>query len=247
MAISLRDHKMLWGRAGALCSICRIPLATIDEIGRGSLIGEEAHIVARSVDGPRGESALTLEQRDSYSNLVLLCPTHHAIIDDRPRGPIEYPVDRLRDIKATHEAWAALLTSFYRAQQLADEQWAAIIDSLDHLMAWDTWTTNMSFLFSFVQAMRETVFERLRESSMFILSRVWPPGHEYLRQTIEVMRRVLDDLLDVFELHLELPPQEEGVMRVSKFYKIPYWSEKDYRRLDARMGISYWADRGPCL
>lgn len=88
MSIPLRDHKMLWGRAGARCSFCRTLLASISDIGLASVIGEEAHIVARSVNGPRGESSLSAEQRNAYSNLILLCPTHHAVIasSTRPAG-----------------------------------------------------------------------------------------------------------------------------------------------------------------
>ena len=140
MSISLRDHKMLWGRAGARCAICRTPLATISEIGLASVIGEEAHIVARKQDGPRGNSPLSAEQRDSYSNLILLCPTHHATIDDIPNGPQEYTVERLHRIKAEHEAWVMAQDAFNAGLQLADEQWAALVDALDNRMAWDTWT-----------------------------------------------------------------------------------------------------------
>jgi hypothetical protein len=127
MSITLRDHKMLWGRAGARCSLCRIPLATISEIGHASVIGEEAHIVARNINGPRGESPLNTEQRDAYANLILACPTHHSVIDDLPNGPNEYPVERLHEIKASHEQWVMSLDSFNANVQLADEQWAALI------------------------------------------------------------------------------------------------------------------------
>jgi hypothetical protein len=71
MSIPLRDHKMLWGRAGARCSVCRMLLARTSEPGVASVIGEEGHIVARKEDGPRGKSPLSAKQRDSYSNLIL--------------------------------------------------------------------------------------------------------------------------------------------------------------------------------
>jgi len=42
--------------------------------------------------------------RDSYDNLILLCPTHHVEID---KDFTAWPVERLRVIKAHHEAWVS--------------------------------------------------------------------------------------------------------------------------------------------
>ena len=229
MSITLRDHKMLWGRAGGRCAICRIPLANISQIGLASVIGEEAHIVARQENGPRGESPLTADQRDSYSNLILLCPTHHAAIDDIPNGPQEYTVERLQQTKAEHEAWAMSQDSFNADTQLADEQWAALIDALDKRMSWDTWTADISLLFSHDQILPEAVYQRLIETRRWILGRVWPSGRTYLRATIETMRLVLADLLDIFDQHVVDYREFEDVGRTlhtETFYKLRYWDEK---------------------
>lgn len=55
MTISDRDRKLLWARAHARCSSCKLKL-TIDATATDSysIVGEEAHIVARSESGPRG-------------------------------------------------------------------------------------------------------------------------------------------------------------------------------------------------
>lgn|ERR1017187_1727300 len=231
MSITLRDHKMLWGRAGARCSICRTSLTSVNELGQGSVIGIEAHIVARSPDGPRGNSPLETNERNSYSNLILLCPTHHDTIDDLPRGPIEYPVDLLHMLKHDHEQWVISLDSFNRAQQLAEEQWAAIIDNLDERMDWDSWTDNISPIFSADQLLKTEVYERLEGAQHWILARVWPNGNNYLRDTIETMGNVIEDLLLTFGEHKEEMPGYEGTLWTEKFYKIKYWSEGDYSRL----------------
>jgi hypothetical protein len=101
MAIKEKDLKLLWGRSGNRCSICRIELS-FDAQHATFPVGEQAHIVGREKNGPRGQSPLTPEERDSYSNLLLLCPTHHAIID---KAEEEYTVERLHEIKADHELW----------------------------------------------------------------------------------------------------------------------------------------------
>lgn len=99
----LKDVKLLWGRSGNRCAFpgCKIELTS-----SGSLqaIGEIAHIIAKSKDGPRGDEELIIEQRDDYKNLILLCPTHHKIIDTEID---KYSVSELKKIKKTHENWVS--------------------------------------------------------------------------------------------------------------------------------------------
>ncbi|MFP5269620.1 HNH endonuclease [Coleofasciculus sp.] len=99
--MKMKDVKLLWGRSGNRCAFpgCKIEL-TPD--GSKSTLGEMAHIVADSPDGPRGESDLTPEERDEYSNLILLCPTHHTLID---KNPEEWTVEKLKLMKLEHEQW----------------------------------------------------------------------------------------------------------------------------------------------
>ncbi|ADE17028.1 hypothetical protein Nhal_4020 (plasmid) [Nitrosococcus halophilus Nc 4] len=96
-----RDIKILWGRSGNRCAICKLEL-TPD--GTRETLGEMAHIVARSPDGPRGGESLPLEERDRYDNLILLCPTHHVEVD---KAPDSWPTTRLRMTKQNHEAWVS--------------------------------------------------------------------------------------------------------------------------------------------
>lgn len=100
MPISRRDAQKLWGLAGACCSFdgCQKELAWSDKDG---LVGEMAHIVAASEDGPRGKSPLTAKERDSYANRILLCPDHHTLID---KDEVEWTVEKLHAMKEAHEA-----------------------------------------------------------------------------------------------------------------------------------------------
>jgi hypothetical protein len=94
-----KDIKILWGRSGNRCAICKLEL-TAD--GAIETLGEMAHIVGQSQNGPRGNHELT--DRDTYDNLILLCPTHHVEID---KNHAAWPIKRLRTIKADHEAWVS--------------------------------------------------------------------------------------------------------------------------------------------
>ena len=54
--------------------------------------------------------------------------------------------------------------AFNAGLQLADEQWAALVDALDNRMAWDTWTKDISRLFSHEQLLSEKVRTPYRNS-----------------------------------------------------------------------------------
>jgi len=70
------------------------------DASEASVVGEEAHIIARSPGGPR-YIPLAADQVDHISNLVLLCRIHHKQVDDQVQ---DFPVDALRFIKSQHES-----------------------------------------------------------------------------------------------------------------------------------------------
>ena len=65
----IKDIKLLWGRSGNRCAICKIELSPDGSV---ETIGEIAHIVSQTKTGPRGNDPLPLQKRDDYSNLMLL-------------------------------------------------------------------------------------------------------------------------------------------------------------------------------
>lgn len=101
MPTKISDVKKLWGASGGRCSICKKELSTVDNT---EVLGEMAHIIARSVDGPRGNSKLTLKERDFYENLILVCPNDHKSIDTNTK---EWSIEKLRTAKAEHELWVS--------------------------------------------------------------------------------------------------------------------------------------------
>ncbi|MEU4948063.1 HNH endonuclease [Streptomyces lavendulae] len=110
MAITEKSTKILWGRSGGLCTICRVKLVISNEVAADdhSVIGEMAHIVAQSPDGPRGHAEFSGD-RDHHSNLILLCRVHHKVVDDQVNG---WTVQRLQEQKASHEKWVTETLSF---------------------------------------------------------------------------------------------------------------------------------------
>jgi len=69
-----------------------------------TLTGEVCHIKGVRPGSARYEPGQTDVERHAYANLVLMCPTHHTVIDDDDEA---YTVERLCKIKATHEAQSA--------------------------------------------------------------------------------------------------------------------------------------------
>lgn len=105
-----RDLRILYQRSGNRCAFpgCFKELVYSGN-GHDShvVLSEVAHIVGQSLDGPRGAYPLDLHERDCYDNLILLCEEHHHIVDTQVKT---YTVERLRQIKADHEALIASAT-----------------------------------------------------------------------------------------------------------------------------------------
>lgn len=101
--MKISDVKTLWGRAANRCSFpeCRIELTTK---GDATLLGEMAHIIAETSNGPRGNTSISKDQLDEYPNRILLCPTHHTEID---KNPGKWTVEKLKKIKQEHERWVS--------------------------------------------------------------------------------------------------------------------------------------------
>jgi HNH endonuclease len=101
MSIKQKDIKLLWGRAANRCAICRVELIQDKNAASSSYtIGEQAHIVGEKDEAARGKSIMPLEERNSYHNLILLCPNHHTEIDNNEE---DWPIEKLHQIKSMHE------------------------------------------------------------------------------------------------------------------------------------------------
>ncbi|MFJ8581812.1 hypothetical protein [Micromonospora sp. NPDC093277] len=102
---SIRTLKVLFALSGGCCAFpgCRLLL-----VDRGHDVTDPvnltniAHIRGAADDGPRADPALSVAARNAYPNLMLLCPTHHKLVDDHPD---RYPVEVLVAYKAQLEKW----------------------------------------------------------------------------------------------------------------------------------------------
>jgi hypothetical protein len=99
------DIKILWGESGCRCAFpgCRRELVEdATALDPKQVLGKIAHIVADSDTGPRGDVSMPADERRREPNLLLLCGTHHDIVDGQPNS---YTVADLRTWKADHVEW----------------------------------------------------------------------------------------------------------------------------------------------
>ncbi|WP_318482945.1 hypothetical protein [Photobacterium leiognathi] len=98
-----KDIKRLITAAGGRCcfrhgnDVCKKLL-----VAYGSQFGEIAHISAHSEKGPRYNPLQLDSERNSYHNLMWMCPNHHSIIDKKDNWDI-FTADILQKMKEDHE------------------------------------------------------------------------------------------------------------------------------------------------
>jgi hypothetical protein len=90
--------KKLFALSGNECAFyqCSEKIVNEDSV----LVGQVCHIEAQKPHGPRYNKKQTEDERRDFANLIVLCPTHHVIIDSSPE---KYTVPFLQDMKTKHE------------------------------------------------------------------------------------------------------------------------------------------------
>ena len=106
MSVPSRVSKIVIFKSGNRCAFpdCNKKL-TIDGTDEGdldSIVGELAHIEGDKPNSARYNSSSEDNERNSPCNIIVLCNTHHKVIDDQPE---KYTVEVLKDMKLRHEKW----------------------------------------------------------------------------------------------------------------------------------------------
>lgn len=101
----------LWTKSGGRCQFrgCNELLYRDDKTYAQMNRAYIAHIVADSPGGVRGDKELSPKLAKEFSNLMLLCDTHHRMIDD-PSNGAKYTVELLQTYKKEHEKRIEYLT-----------------------------------------------------------------------------------------------------------------------------------------
>ena len=101
LSVPQKEQNILFAKSGNRCAFPKCDSPVIAEVDdERERIAEMAHMIAYSDDGPRSDPALAPEDRNKASNLILLCPTHHTLVDKLEH---QYHVHVLREMKRQHE------------------------------------------------------------------------------------------------------------------------------------------------
>ena len=156
---------------------------------RNVLIGKNCHIVAEQHRGPRGGSILSIEDRNRYPNLILLCSNHHDIID---ADPTSWPVELLHQIKTDHEIWVETqLTESHKSK--ADELYSTIINAATEGLFLSRWEIVSD------HAIRDMIYDNFVEGANHFCELVfkanWPGERVELENAIKNLAGRVDSYM----------------------------------------------------
>lgn len=102
MGISEKSIKLLWSNSAGRCSFdgCDTILTGLSD--EPYVLGEMAHIKGNKSGSNRYDFNQSEKDRDAYNNLILLCPTHHSLIDKKENEK-KFTVEVLLEMKLKHE------------------------------------------------------------------------------------------------------------------------------------------------
>lgn len=136
---SAATQRAVWARAGGVCAWpgCKAVLYQDPIFFTPNAFGELAHNVAASADGPRGDARRSHTLSDEPDNLILFCPTHHAVVD-KPGWETRYPEALLATWKQQHEAAVRLAGQHSHGRPVLGLRFRGVIGR--QIMAGDTGT-----------------------------------------------------------------------------------------------------------
>jgi hypothetical protein len=241
MAIQPKDIKLLWGRSGNLCAICKREL-TQDKnaVSSAFTLGEQAHIVGEKTNAPRGISSLSLKERNNYHNLILLCPTHHREIDENIE---DYPVEKLHILKSQHELFVTESLSANTNQVLISQQASlkTLIDNTVSLCVLNYWFEWTSYALAPTPSWDKNLISQISIFRQNIFSYIWNKESEKIKNAITIFSIKIHEAVLTFEKNSQ-PVGDR--LQAYKFYQADGWNpnyHNDVKKYDAWVNQCYYA------
>lgn len=239
MGILQKDIKLLWGRSGNRCAICKTELTQDSKAITSSFtLGEQAHIIGEKKDAARGISNLSLKERNSYHNLILLCPTHHTEIDN---NEADWTIEKIYQKKSEHELWVTeTLSETINHVQLAKETaLSSVIDSAVSLCQLENWKSWSSFALapdpSWDAKMPNDIF-KFRQK---VISTIWPKEYQELKKSTIKFSVLLNSAVQTF---MKNSDRHNDIYYAHKFYKAYGYNinyDQDFKKYDEWLDKCY--------
>lgn len=145
MPITEKSIKLLWSNAAGRCSFpgCDKRLSVVEQASDIApyTLGEMAHIKGKNPGSNRYDANQTNDERDSYQNLILLCPNHHTEID-KPENEVRFPTEWLLNAKAAHEQWIISSLDREKIENIDQLKGAIAAPLADNHQAWEEYGPN---------------------------------------------------------------------------------------------------------
>jgi len=135
-SIPHKTQIQLWALAAGRCQFSGCNTLLIGDLVAGKEDGKFgfiAHIVADSKNGPRGDESRSPQLAKEISNLMLMCPTHHKLIDVDHAD--DYPEDVLVAMKREHESRIEMVTDMDADRAAHVLRFAATIGQMESLVS----------------------------------------------------------------------------------------------------------------
>ena len=249
MSIGVVARKLLWGRAGNQCAYpgCSQELMTVSpgeasEVASeaGLIVGEEAHIRSARRTGPRFDAAFPQTRIDEYGNLLLLCPTHHTMIDKNDGAG--YSVDDLVEMKREHESRVKMMMNSTEQRQLElVERTVISLGIWEKKTQLDTWQNLTYGLNGPIPRMRRAELEQLGDLADWLLKKNWSREFPTLVKAFENLRNVITDLFNVLADAMTKPFADDHLDMEQEVKLLREWDPPEYelrrRRDDKKIAL----------
>ena len=193
--ISTKDQILLRVKAGNKCSICHQDLIIDQPATKFKLRGEMCHIVGEKPTSARGIiKNQPLNERNCYSNLILLCKNHHEEIDN---NEALYTIAKLHIIKTKHEQWIEE-TTINKPLDADELVYANLIDTIDSIFQLNNWNW---FIDNAVrQLIHESFIDAADTATYLQIKTIWPKKYPKLTKAI---KELLESYIKYITQYLE--------------------------------------------
>lgn len=194
------------------------------------IVADLVHIVGERESAARGISKMPWADRNKAFNLMLLCPTHHRLVD---RDPISYPVEVLYGMKAAHEAWVRERVS---PDTVAEQAEAAVYGNAVDLAEgslFSRWERITEHLIAAQPFWRNSDIERVRSFRRRIITSLFPKKHPKLEAALVRLSLLLETAVTHF-LTSSKPDEQLGAWRFQyKCELLNEYNDEKYAKLKA--------------
>ncbi len=216
MSVPTVDIKILWARAAGRCSMpdCRKELMPeSDTVASGGIVvGENCHIVAEKLDGPRGHYPVPEKERNRYPNLILLCSIHHKIVDTDVGS---WSVERLHQIKSDHENWIKTTFEYsHHADLILYRHMIELVSDKLMLKAWDGISDHAVRHLAYIKWI-----EGIYELNTAVQIALWPGTQEALEASIRALSERAQKYADHYMTLSYAPRPDSGFYQENKTWK----------------------------